>query len=121
MNRIVSRSIVARASAALLAVGLGVSAALPALADATKLTSPSGRAPVAGAGTAPVVEYDGTAAIETERPNDALPGFGEPSAYAAFEPAHVVREAPPRHQSLLARARRAASRILAVVKNLPHF
>ncbi len=121
MNRIVSRSIVAKTSAALLAVGIGLSAALPALADVTRLTTVSGRAPIAGAGAAPIVEYDGAATTETERPNDALPGFGEPSAYAAFEPAHVVRDTPPRHESLLARARRAASRILAVVKNLPHF
>ncbi len=121
MNRIVSRSIVARTSAALLAALLGLSAALPALADATKLTNASGRTPIAGAATAPVVEYDGAATTETERPNEPLPGFGEPSAYAAFEPARIVRDTPPRHESLLARARRAASRILAVVKNLPHF
>jgi hypothetical protein len=116
---IVSRSIVAKTFAALLAVALGLAATSPARADGTKLTTSSVRS--ASAGAAPVVEYDGAATNDIERASQALPGFGEPSAYEAFEPEHIVRATPPHHESLLARARRAASRILAVVKNLPHF
>jgi hypothetical protein len=51
---------------------------------------------------------------------DAVGGFTDAETYAAFAPERIERAAKP-HETLLARMRRAASRVLALTASLPHF